>query len=578
MNPLASAKCAGRLLTALAVVSALLFAAACGSSSSGTSSNQQGFTSGSFSGTYVISITGTDFNNPNLVPFAIVGTVQPNGSGGFNGGTLDIIDPNIASTPQTGLALTTSGSSYSVGSDGRGTGTLVTPVATLSVAFVLSSPNGGSISLFNTNISNATGSGTIDLQSSGSTAPSAVAFSLSGGDLNANPVAVVGAFGSSGTGTIDINAGNSSSASNGTAGVAITSVTLTGSSTSGTVVINDASSNGNFNSISLDYWVIDSNDVKLDETDGNNILSGDAYAQASFPTGQVVFTVAGQDSALNPFVAGGYATAASNGSLSNGLEDYNDTVTTSETSSIPPSFSASATTNGSGRYELATDGFTNVSQGSLQFAAYPSSGGVLLLENDGNGLAVGGAFAQSATALNTSGGYALNLSGVTVGINPNDPSDFLEVDDIGQFNPGNPDSSFNGAAVNMSGNLYENDIEISSPLSSSLSGAYVPDSTNDGRGAIESTNSGTLLGGFDLQYYVVDDATVLFIDVDAESFLEASEAQVGAGVFEAQSSSGSIPAMAGAHRPLFMAHPATHLRGTQKLTTLPTTKYRPAQQ
>ena len=588
MKSLATSKCAGRLLAALAAVSALLFACACGSSS--TSTNQAGFNNGSFNGTYVVSMTGTDLNSSsNLASFAIVGTVQANGNGGFNGGTLDIIDPNISSTPLPGEALTTSGSSYSVGSDGRGTGTLVTAAATLSVAFVLSSPNGGSISLFNTSVDNATGSGTIDLQTAATTAPSSLAFTLSGGDLNANPVATVGAFTiSSGSvsGTQDINAGNNSSASNGTTGVAITGGTFSvnSSGTAGTVTLNNASPNSQFNSLAIDFWVIDSSHVKLDETDGKNILSGDAFTQASFPTGQIVFTVAGQDSALNPFVAGGYATADSSGdgNLTNGLEDYNDTATTSATSSVPPSFTASATNTGAGRYELVTDGFTNVSQGSLKFAAYPSSGGVLLLENDGNGLAVGGAFAQTATALNTSGGYALNLSGVTFGINENDPTDFLEVDDIGQFAPGAPDTPplSSSSPVNMTGNIYENDILISRPLSSTLSGAYAPDGSSpaDGRGSISSTNSDTLLGGFDLQYYVVDSSTVLFIDVDAESFLDSDAAQVAAGVFEAQSSSASTSAMAVARKPLFMVHPAIHLRGAKKLTTLPATKFRPAQQ
>jgi hypothetical protein len=74
-----------------------------------------------------------------------------------------------------------------------------------------------------------------------------------------------------------------------------------------------------------------------------------------------------------------------------------------------------------------------------------------------------------------------------------------------------------------------------------LKGIYVPDTAPDGRGSISSTNSGTLLGGFTLQYYVVDSSTVVFIDVDSFA-LDGSVAQVAVGTFAAQSASGSAAA------------------------------------
>ena len=238
MNPLASAKCAGRLLMALAAVSALLFAAGCTSSTS-TSTNKQGFTNSSFSGTYVISIQGTDVNltTTGVVPLAIMGTLQPNGSGGFNtaGTVLDIIDPGNTGINQ-GVTIGAS-SAYSVGQDGRGTATLVTNVAnigTLDIDFVLSSTSGGLISLFNTSTIPATGSGTIDLQTATSqSALTSLAFSLYGGDSSGAPAATVGAFSlnSSGViqagGTQDINDNGSSAASNGTTGIAITAGNVT---------------------------------------------------------------------------------------------------------------------------------------------------------------------------------------------------------------------------------------------------------------------------------------------------------------------------------------------------------------
>jgi len=550
MKPLHLTTCRHALL-ALAAIAGLFLTAGCGSSS--THTNQQGFGNGSLSGTYVISIAGTDINSSSeVVAFAVVGTIQPNGSGGFSGGTLDIDDPgNTGVNPGQALG---SNSSYSVGADGRGTGTLVTPVATLTIDFVLSSTNGGLISLFN---NDATGSGTIDLQTATTQASlTSLAFSLSGADTGVNPLAMAGAFDLSGSGAVtsgieDINDNNSSAQSNGTAGIAISttsSLVLNSSGTAGTAVINNGSAG--FPSLGFDVWVVDSSNLKFIETDKTgNVLSGDAFTQqTTFPAGQVVFTLIGQDSVMNPLVAGGYATADASGDLSAGLEDYNDTTTAN---TVSP-FSASGASS-SGRYEVTTTGFT---PSTLQFAAYPSSGGVLILENDNEGLLAGAAYAQGASpALNTSGGYALNLTGAN---NLGAVSPFGEVDDIGQFDPGTPDTSLTGP-TNMTGNLDENDLGVG-PATGSLRGVYVPDTTSDGRGSISSTNSGTLLGGFDLQYYVVDSSTVLFIDVDSNSVLDSSAAQVALGVFETQSSSSS----AAMHKAMFVPRPIIRSHGAMK--------------
>jgi len=63
MNPLASTKCAGRLLVAFAAISSILFAAGCGGSSTTVVPPPGGsFSNSSLNGTYVISISGTDAN------------------------------------------------------------------------------------------------------------------------------------------------------------------------------------------------------------------------------------------------------------------------------------------------------------------------------------------------------------------------------------------------------------------------------------------------------------------------------------------------------------------------------------
>jgi hypothetical protein len=553
MNAFSLKKCATHVCLAAAAIAGIVFAAGCGNGSGITPPNNQGFTNGSFSGTYVISITGTDVNSTNeVVPFTIVGTIQPNGNAGFGGGSIDIIDPGNLGI-NLGEAISTT-SSYAVSTDGRGTGSLVTSVGTFNIDFVLSSTSGGLISRFDDGSEGiGTGSGMILQQTPTSqSALTALAFGLSGADGNGFPLATVGGFTLSGSGSIntggmqDINDNNSSAQSNNTTGIAITggSVVLNSAGTGGTATITNASAD--FTTLSFNVWVVSSTQLIFDETDGSNVLSGNAFTQqTTFPTGQIVFTLSGQNGTPDLFVAGGYATADSSGdgNLTEGLEDYNDSLN----NSTVPTFTASTTNNGTGRFQLATTAFANGTDSNLQFAAYPSSGGVLMLENDSEGLAVGAAYAQSATALATSGGYAFNLTGAN-NLGPATP--FGEVDDIAQFNPGAPATS-SSSAPNMTGSLDENVLGSLQPTST-LSGVYVPDTTNDGRGSITATNTNTLLGGFDLQYYVVNSSTVLFIDVDSESLLDTDTFQVGTGVFQTQSSSASANL---AHSAAFVAHP-----------------------
>src|SRR5271170_2600366 len=96
MNPHASYKYAARLLIAAAAMTSVLLTSGCGGSSSSTPPpNPTGFGTSSLNGTYVISVSGTDVNTTasTIEPFALVGTIVTNGSGGITGGTVDINDP-----------------------------------------------------------------------------------------------------------------------------------------------------------------------------------------------------------------------------------------------------------------------------------------------------------------------------------------------------------------------------------------------------------------------------------------------------------------------------------------------------
>lgn len=544
MNPLASSKSAGGLLVALAMASISLMTA-CGSSNNIVTPNQGNFGDGNLTGTYVIAISGTDVNaNDDGVPFAIAGIIAANGTGGITGGTLDINDPlNIGVDP--GEAVSAS-STYEVGTDGRGTATLVTPVGSFNFDFVLTTSSHGLISRFDTL---GTGSGTIDLQTSVTSLTGSYAFSLAGADPADNPLGTAGAFtlnGNSLSGTEDFN---DDGTSNNLTGLTLNGqLALGASGAPGTATLTSS-----FGSLGFDVWVIDSTHLKFIETDETgDVLVGDAFTQVtSFTAGQLVFVLGGMDSAQDPVSVGGYTTTDANGDLTNGFEDYNDAGTVG----LLKPFSTSAASCAAGRCQLTLAGFTNGLEANLVFVVYPSSGGGQALEIDDSGLLQGAFFSQSATAFTGSGGYGLNFSGQN-----NVPDDGGIVNDIAQFNAGAPDTSLTGPA-NMTGVLDESGLGVA-PITSSVSGEYVPDPNPDGRGTISSTNPGTELGGFTLQYYVIDASTVVFVDVDSLAN-DDGVAQLGVGTFAAQSSSGgqALPAAAAAQSRIAIIHPTIRSHG-----------------
>src|SRR5277367_5291314 len=123
MNPLASIKCASRVLVALAAVSGVIFAVGCGSSSpSPVPPPSGGFTNSSLNGTYVFSTTGFDASGAFL---AIAGAVAANGNGGVTGGSMDVVDAGFSTLPSP-VAQAITGS-YSVGVDDAGGSMLEVP-------------------------------------------------------------------------------------------------------------------------------------------------------------------------------------------------------------------------------------------------------------------------------------------------------------------------------------------------------------------------------------------------------------------------------------------------------------------
>lgn len=476
------------------------------------------FSASNLNGTYVFSVVGTDAAG---APYAMAGTFTADGQGGIGAGAVDINDVNTSvftSGPLPNQSVN-SGSSYNVQVDGRGILKLntSTPFQQIVFDFVLADSTHGMISEFD---GSATSSGSFDLQSSGVTPTGAYAFNFFGFDYSGGVFATAGNFtlGSGGT----ISGGLEDFNDNG--------LPYAGESLGGTVVLGPSSTpgttltpSGTFGtSLVYDVFAIDASHLKFIEMDQFAATTGDAFSQGSptMPTGTLAFTLAGENGG-NAAAAGGFMITDGSGGISNtSTEDINNAGSVSSS----PAFTANYTASGTGRYIINNfSGFF----GGTEYVAYPSSGGVLLLEMDTNGLMTGTGYLQSGSAtFNESAGYALSLSGVNLSVG-------VEVDEIAEFA-----SNSNGTTVQ--GVIDENYQPNGGPSTGlALNGTYaLPDS--NGRGSISanagsSTNS-TLNGGFAINYYLVDGVNFPFVEVDQGG------GQVAAGIFSIQNASASSSA------------------------------------
>jgi hypothetical protein len=516
------------------------------------------FSNSNLNGTYVFSISGTDSNG---APYAIVGTLTANGQGGNNGitgGTFDINDADttvFTSGPIAGASITNG--SYSVGQDGRGQATIVNNISglgNLTFDFVLSSSFHGLITEFDTF---GSGSGTLDLQSAGVSPAGSYAFSLSGASYSGTSWATVGNFAYSGgsiSGLDDLNEGGILSY----AGSTLTgSLVLGPSATPATTLTVESNGSTVFSGL-FDAFAIDATHLKFIEMDEIATLSGDAYSQTSptLPASSttMAFTLTGElTSGL--FAAGGFMTTNGAGGIT-GTEDFNAENGAQISSTPAPPFSASYAAAGTGRYTLGS--FAGFAGGSA-YAAYPSSGGLLLLEIDTGGVTVGAAYPQSTTTFGaTSQGYGLNLSGINIAASQSVTAS-VEVDDIAEFTAS---AATSGSGTLTSGIIDEN----ANPFGVSTFGApfFGLGLSNGTYSALDSlgryglsaaagnNNVSTLNGGFTLTFYTVDGTTFPFIESDS--------GQVATGVFVLQNASATDPGAAQMHmfvpRPMVRAHGA----------------------
>jgi hypothetical protein len=470
-----------RFALSVAIIATLAVLNGCGGGGSLSFPPPQGsFTNANLSGPFAFSYSGADAGGF----LAVAGSFQADGAGHITGGMQDINSGAgiFTNSPITG--------SYTVRADGRGSATLNSPAGNSTIDFVLVAGGHALITRFD---ANASGSGTIDQQTTSAFSNSALAgtfaFNLSGIDSIGNPLGVVGNFTSDATGNITSGIDDSNDS-----GIVATNDPVTGSIPVSSNGRGAATVNTGFGTLTFAFYVVDATHIKLVEVDPSLVLGGEGFRQTgpftnASVSGPFAFTIAGADNLTGaPFSAGGVMTSDGAGTVTSGASDSNDGGSLLTIGGMSGTYSIAP--NGRGTLSITT--ITNVGSTS-NFVIYPSSGGVQVLETDVRFTTTGTALQQQTTAFTTaafSGTYGLNFTGLTTS---------SEVDAIAEF-------TSNNGTVNGIIDLNNNGaITFGQPLSGTFSVAA--------NGRTDMTLH-TPLGAQPIAMYVVNSNRALFIARD----------------------------------------------------------------
>ena len=483
---------------------------------------------GALEGTYVFQAKGSDVSS---FPYQIAGILTLDGSGNITSGTqtLNTISGSLTTS-------TLPGSSYFVGSDGRGSITLNTtdiggdPLTEHFTIMVLSA----SQAFIAESDSPQTSSGTMDLQTSTATPTGGYAFAMSGIDGGGLPAA----FG----GIVNIDNNPSPGDISGTGSVAdqdysgflascATPAAFSGSTiapdpnTPGLYIFNLAATNPTtglaclgFGSITANGYVIDSTHIALIETDGGFLTGGVAISQGASTgtfslaslSGNYVFGLLGIDMSISSpssFTSVGMISPDGSGALSNGFMDtflqascvqsscLNDGISGSQISS---QFSGTYTidTKGIGRVHLALANYSPQPRPGYRpnFILYLTGSGTSPLMLDAGGedvnypsMAAGTAYPRAATNLTLNGNYGVTFTQQNGGEN----------DGTGRF------AADAAANPQISGTVND------------LANGNIPVALSDAFGATDSDGriAGTFLGN-QVEYYPIDSGHGFFVETD----------------------------------------------------------------
>jgi hypothetical protein len=463
---------------------------------SGTATVTIVFSTATLSGQYTFSYTGEDATGF----LAVAGNFTVNGSGLITSGVEDV---NSASGI---LENPINGGSFAVGPDGRSIATVTTGQGTITWQVTLISEQHALLVRFDTS---ATGSGTIDKANPADFSVSAIAnnysFGISGIDSSGSPMAIAGRFLSDGAGTFPVNFAIQDVNDAGTVTQADLSLhgnilSLDGGTGRGTLeLISTVPGTG---TLTFAFYIIDNTHFKLVEIDNGSapVLAGDAFSAPNSITlaslnGSYAFTVAGAESG-GPYAAGGVFTASSTGTISGGVQDVNEQASTlhlaEQISSSGSTYTLSPTTT-SNRILLT------LSAGGISFmyAVYPTATNSFEMVEVDSVVPVssGMGFLQSSTSA-PSGTYGINTTGQTT---------TGEQDINGSISSAGTTGLTGYLDINETGSIFSN-----IPLSNSTIAAPA----SFGRATLMLATAKPTSASFTFAYYVVDNSTVLVIEMD----------------------------------------------------------------
>lgn len=479
-------------------------------------------------GTYVFQVLGATFNE-----YQLAGVFVADGAGNVTRGELTY------GTPFSFAQDTISGGSYSVGVGGTGTLSLVTADSAFG--------NSGTGTLEFTLLSNsraliteadiATGSGTLDLQTSTAAPSGGYAFVASGADINGVPVAFGGVANIDSPGTIS---GNGSVADEDDGGAVTTSSTL-----SGTVSTPDPLGQVEFNltagfatsPIQLTGYIVDSTHIKLVESDaqtnpntgvvtgfgatggmaiGQGAATGSFVNNANF-SASYAFGILGQTSTstfnIGSSTWAGMVTADGAGGLNSGYidEDEGGAVVSD---SLSGTYSVDST--GTGRATTTTAFGTSASAPpNLIFYLTGAAGSpALVLDAEASALGAGLALPQNTSA-SFNGTYGVNFT----------VNNGQESDGVGQI-------SAVTSAGTLSGNSQVGGSSVA-PQPVSLAGTFGATATP---GRLTGTLSGSSSGGTATVFASNNAIALYLVDSTQGWFIENDGIQSSLGYFVTQTS------------------------------------------
>lgn len=435
------------------------------------------FSNASLSGTYALAISGSNAGGF----FSIIGSLAFNGAGNITGGVVDV---NTASGVFVNQNAT---GSYTIKTSGQGISTINTPSGSFVLDFCVVNGQRALVTRFE---NGATAGGTLDKQDAtaftSATLNGPFALNVSGIDGSSLPMQTAATLTANGAGTI--TSGIQDSDDNGiiSSNVAVTgSYTLNTVNGRGTAALSTTAATTNFA-----FYIVDANHLKVMETDTFPVQSGDAFRQVgpfsnASLTGQVVFTAGGARGNL-PYAEGGVLLADGAGNITSGLQDLNNGGVMTQGISTTGTYSIAAT----GRGTMILNGTV----GTTNYAVYPSTGGLQMIELDVALVNGGAALSQtgSFSVASIQGPFSFNLSGAT-------PSG--EVDAIAQI-------TLDGGG-NVTGVLDVNNVGVLSQ-SLAVTGSYTMASS--GRGTMQIRSA---FGTQNFVIYAVSTTRLVFLETDS---------------------------------------------------------------